>query len=191
MAGEEFTSQNQRRVAGDQWARVCVWHFLAMFLVMFRRSRRPLFAWAFCLCAITAGESAECPSSVDSRLRSRPVGPLLDGLRNGCASGLATVCAKAMLQPFDTIKTLQQANTGKIPHGMLQTATALVNERGVGSLYRGMGVALLGSVPAMCAPPPTVDLCQPVSTHTAFACAGRSTLRCTRAASARCTPTRG
>ena len=81
----------------------------------------------------------------------KPVGPLLDGLRNGCASGLATVCAKAMLQPFDTIKTLQQTNTGKLPQGMLQTATTLVNERGAVSLYRGLGVALMGSVPAMCA----------------------------------------
>ena len=59
-----------------------------------------------------------------------------------------------MLQPFDTIKTLQQANTGKLPQGMLQTATTLVNERGAVSLYRGLGVALLGSVPAMCAPRP-------------------------------------
>lgn len=29
-----------------------------------------------------------------------------EGLRNGCASGLATVCAKVALQPFDAIKTV-------------------------------------------------------------------------------------
>ena len=75
--------------------------------------------------------------------------PLIDGLRDGCASGLATICAKAMLQPFDTIKTVQQANPGKPPRGMLLTASTLVRERGVGSLYRGLGIALLGSVPAM------------------------------------------
>lgn len=107
--------------------------------------KRPAFARAFfCLAAIVAVAAEPV----------KPVGPLLDGLRNGCASGLATVCAKAMLQPFDTIKTLQQANTGKLPQGMLQTATTLVNERGAVSLYRGLGVALLGSVPAMCAPRP-------------------------------------
>tara|TARA_B100000795_G_scaffold147261_2_gene110357 strand:- start:184 stop:534 length:351 start_codon:yes stop_codon:yes gene_type:complete len=104
--------------------------------------KRPAFARAcFCLAAVAAVAAEPV----------KPVGPLLDGLRNGCASGLATVCAKAMLQPFDTIKTLQQANTGKLPQGMLQTATTLVNDRGAVSLYRGLGVALLGSVPAMCA----------------------------------------
>lgn len=33
---------------------------------------------------------------------------LSDGLRNGCASGLAAACAKLLLQPFDTVKTVQQ-----------------------------------------------------------------------------------
>lgn len=33
---------------------------------------------------------------------------LSDGIRNGCASGLAAACAKLLLQPFDTVKTVQQ-----------------------------------------------------------------------------------
>lgn len=33
---------------------------------------------------------------------------LSDGLRNGCASGMAAACAKLLLQPFDTVKTVQQ-----------------------------------------------------------------------------------
>ena len=108
-----------------------------------RRSGPPFARAILCLSAIGPWLVAA---------ESRPVvGPLLDGLRNGCASGLATVCAKAALQPFDTLKTLQQANTGRLSlsHGMLRTATSLVHERGVGALYRGLGVALLGSVPAM------------------------------------------
>ena len=61
--------------------------------------KRPASARAFfCLAAIVAVPAEPV----------KPVSPLLDGLRNGCASGLATVCSKALLQPFDTIKTLQQ-----------------------------------------------------------------------------------
>jgi hypothetical protein len=30
------------------------------------------------------------------------------GLKTGCASALATACAKTALQPFDAAKTLQQ-----------------------------------------------------------------------------------
>jgi hypothetical protein len=111
------------------------------FDAMMSGQRRAFARACFCLAAIAVAAAEPV----------KPVGPLLDGLRNGCASGLATVCAKAMLQPFDTIKTLQQTNTGKLPQGMLQTATTLVNERGAVSLYRGLGVALMGSVPAMCA----------------------------------------
>ena len=33
---------------------------------------------------------------------------VIEGLKNGLASGLATACAKLLLQPFDTLKTVQQ-----------------------------------------------------------------------------------
>ena len=100
---------------------------------------------ASCLCLVVA-------VAADPRPAVRPSGGvLMDSLRNGCASGLATICAKAMLQPFDTLKTLQQTRPGKPPRGLLLTASTLVRERGVGSLYRGLGIALLGSVPAMSA----------------------------------------
>ena len=37
----------------------------------------------------------------------------LEGVRNGLASGLAAACVKTVLQPFDTIKTVQQFSTAK------------------------------------------------------------------------------
>lgn len=44
---------------------------------------------------------------------------LSDGLRNGCASGMAAACAKLLLQPFDTVKTVQQVR----PHCTAMTLT--------------------------------------------------------------------
>ena len=35
----------------------------------------------------------------------------IEGLKNGLASGLAAACVKAVLQPFDTMKTVQQFST--------------------------------------------------------------------------------
>lgn len=35
----------------------------------------------------------------------------VDGLKNGLASGLAAACVKTVLQPFDTMKTVQQFST--------------------------------------------------------------------------------
>ena len=72
---------------------------------------------------------------------------IIEGLKNGCASGLAAACAKLLLQPFDTVKTLQQANKGSL--GMLEAARDMVARRGVRSLYTGLGVTLVGSIPAV------------------------------------------
>lgn len=37
----------------------------------------------------------------------------IEGLKNGLASGLAAACVKAVLQPFDTMKTVQQFSTSR------------------------------------------------------------------------------
>lgn len=72
---------------------------------------------------------------------------VVEGLKNGCASGMAAACAKLLLQPFDTVKTLQQANKGSL--GMLEAAQDLVSRKGVSALYTGLGVTLVGSIPAV------------------------------------------
>ena len=69
------------------------------------------------------------------------------GLKNGCASGMAAACAKILLQPFDTLKTLQQASKGSL--GMVEAAGDLVRRKGAGALYTGLGVTLVGSIPAV------------------------------------------
>lgn len=71
----------------------------------------------------------------------------LAGLKNGCASGLATICCKTALQPFDTLKTLQQMSTARI--NLIETSSRLVRDHGILALYRGLGVSLVGAVPAM------------------------------------------
>ncbi len=72
---------------------------------------------------------------------------VIEGLKNGCASGLAAACAKLLLQPFDTLKTIQQANKGSL--GMVAAAHDLVARKGVSALYTGLGVTLVGSIPAV------------------------------------------
>lgn len=72
---------------------------------------------------------------------------VVEGLKNGCASGMAAACAKLLLQPFDTVKTLQQATKGSL--GMAEAARDLVRRKGVGALYTGLGVTLVGSIPAV------------------------------------------
>ena len=76
----------------------------------------------------------------------------LAGLKNGCASGLAVVCSKSLLQPFDTLKTLQQASGAS--EGLAAAATRLVSAHGFLALYRGLGISLFGAVPSMCASRP-------------------------------------
>lgn len=40
----------------------------------------------------------------------------VEGLKNGLASGLAAACVKTVLQPFDTMKTVQQFSTARYVH---------------------------------------------------------------------------
>lgn len=84
---------------------------------------------------------------------ARPPPPVwLEGLKNGCASGLAVVASKTLLQPFDTLKTLQQAAAGSPSHVGLRAVTSkLVSEHGFLALYRGLGISLFGAVPSMSA----------------------------------------
>lgn len=70
------------------------------------------------------------------------IGWLPNGVKNGLASGVASALVKGILQPLDTIKTLQQVqnNLGPIEAGYL-----LVRERGWLSLWSGLGVTIFGS----------------------------------------------
>ena len=64
--------------------------------------------------------------------------------KNGLASGSATILTKLLLQPFDTIKTLQQLNG----QPLCQTARLIVRERG---LWHGLWAGTV--VSSVCAAP--------------------------------------
>lgn len=80
-------------------------------------------------------------------LRTKIASIVPDGAKNGLASALAAAVVKFALQPFDTLKTIQQMEKGNI--GLLKTAIAFIETRGVLSLWSGVGVALIGSVPSV------------------------------------------
>ena len=69
------------------------------------------------------------------------------GVRTGIASGLAAAVCKCVLQPFDTIKTVQQ--TEKVFRSPAITAMNIINERGISKLWSGLGVTVLGSSPSV------------------------------------------
>lgn len=77
-----------------------------------------------------------------------------DGLKNSLASGCASFCSKALLQPFDTIKTVQQhydqGGTSTTSLKFVQAAQLIVKRKnGIRELYAGFFVSALGGVPSI------------------------------------------
>mmetsp|Transcript_7470 Transcript_7470/g.11166 ORF Transcript_7470/g.11166 Transcript_7470/m.11166 type:complete len:326 (+) Transcript_7470:77-1054(+) len=72
---------------------------------------------------------------------------ILEGLKNGLSSGLASGFVKTLLQPFDTIKTVQQFSGQKL--GLLDAGRVVVKRSGLGGLYSGLGITLVGSMPSV------------------------------------------
>lgn len=72
---------------------------------------------------------------------------LPDGVLNGLASGLAAAVVKAILQPIDTIKTVQQAARGGM--GPIAATRQVIAQRGVLGLWSGIGITVLGSSPSV------------------------------------------
>jgi hypothetical protein len=70
-----------------------------------------------------------------------------DGFKNSLASALATAVVKASLQPFDTIKTVQQIS--KASSTTLSTCLSIIEKRGFLGLWTGMGIAVVGSAPSV------------------------------------------
>jgi hypothetical protein len=67
---------------------------------------------------------------------------LSNGVKNGIASGLAAAFVKTLLQPLDTIKTVQQAQ--KMGVNPIKAIQHVVATRGIGGLWAGIGVTVLG-----------------------------------------------
>lgn len=68
-------------------------------------------------------------------------------LKDGLASMLATAVVKVVLQPFDTVKTVQQMNS--FQSGILATAPQIVHRRGLLGLWAGAGITVFGSMPSV------------------------------------------
>lgn len=81
-------------------------------------------------------------------VKSRRFSFLPDGLKSGIASGLAAIVAKVILQPFDTIKTVQQYQTAT-NLGPIGTGIDIVKKRGISGLWSGIGVTVIGSSPSV------------------------------------------
>ena len=87
------------------------------------------------------------PQSIESPSRRRRLPWLSDGLKEGLSSALATSVVKAVLQPLDTIKTVQQGIPGK--HlGPLDAASQVLRTRGITGFWSGLGVTIFGSAPS-------------------------------------------
>lgn len=69
---------------------------------------------------------------------------LSDGAKEGLASALATSVVKAILQPLDTIKTVQQGKS----LGPILAANEIIRLRGLSGLWSGLGVTIIGSAPS-------------------------------------------
>jgi len=80
---------------------------------------------------------------------------VLNGIKNFIASGLAAACAKTLLAPFDTIKTMQQQvvrdiGSGETGLGLAEAAKVIMRRpRGFLELYAGLGVSALGAMPSV------------------------------------------
>jgi solute carrier family 25 S-adenosylmethionine transporter 26 len=90
--------------------------------------------------------------------KSKPIGrssATMNGLKNSAASALAAGCSKALLAPFDTIKTMQQqarnANGGISKSLSLMDTAKLIQSRprGFVELYAGLGVSVIGAMPSV------------------------------------------
>lgn len=76
---------------------------------------------------------------------------VINGVKNCICSGLAAACAKTLLAPFDTIKTVQQQaiHNGKAL-GISDAANIIVSRpKGFLELYAGLGVAAVGAMPSV------------------------------------------
>jgi solute carrier family 25 S-adenosylmethionine transporter 26 len=85
-------------------------------------------------------------SSSASKRKARVLPWIPDGVKNALASGLATILVKAMLQPFDTIKTIQQIQN--VEQSVMTTARFVLKERGVLGLWSGTFVSAVCAAPA-------------------------------------------
>jgi Mitochondrial carrier protein len=71
-------------------------------------------------------------------------------MKNALASACAAACCKALLQPIDAMKTVQQYHAGQPSLSLYDAAQLLLSKRGgFRNLYAGLGVTMIGSMPSV------------------------------------------
>ena len=96
---------------------------------------------------VSISSAAEKTKSVD-KVEKKRFAFLPDGVKDGIASGLAAAVVKAILQPLDTIKTVQQAQNS-VKLGPIRAAVDIVEKRGIAGLWSGLGITVVGSSPSV------------------------------------------
>ncbi len=69
-----------------------------------------------------------------------------DGFKNALASGLSSIIVKSALQPFDTIKTVQQASLTKL--SPIDAFMFTIKRKGIQGLWSGITSTVMGSAPS-------------------------------------------
>jgi Mitochondrial carrier protein len=96
---------------------------------------------------IRTNASIPSPSSTSSSSTNTA---LMNGMKNAIASALAAACCKAILQPIDAMKTVQQYNVGTRSLSLYNAAQVLMQKPGgFKNLYAGLGVTMIGSMPSV------------------------------------------
>jgi solute carrier family 25 S-adenosylmethionine transporter 26 len=111
-----------------------------------------LFNRVFCTCVVILlclviqgrGDVLSSATAASTRSLTKRLPWLSDGFKEGLASALATSVVKAVLQPLDTIKTVQQGKS----LGPLRATASIIQTRGIGGLWSGLGVTVIGSAPS-------------------------------------------
>ena len=99
------------------------------------------------LVASTTSSSSSAVTSIPVAMRKEKVLKWIpDGMKNALASGFATILVKLILQPFDTIKTIQQIQT--VEQSVLVTAQTIFKQRGMLGLWSGTLVSAVCAAPA-------------------------------------------
>jgi solute carrier family 25 S-adenosylmethionine transporter 26 len=80
-------------------------------------------------------------------LRDDVINAVPESSKNSVAGALAAAVVKLTLQPFDTLKTMQQMD--KNGAGLLATTADFVRQRGILGLWSGVGITIMGSVPSV------------------------------------------
>jgi solute carrier family 25 (mitochondrial iron transporter), member 28/37 len=85
-----------------------------------------------------------------STTSSKSTSAWVNGIKNAFASACAAACCKAILQPIDAMKTVQQYHVSQQSLSLYDAAQHIISKPGgYKNLYAGLGVTMIGSMPSV------------------------------------------